>query len=800
MRARAGALVVALLAGLLVLLPSGTASAGTAPDYPEFPYPQTTYSEPQRGQFHFSSRSGWMNDPNGLVFANGEYHFFYQHNPHGLEWDTMHWGHATSPDLVHWTQKPIALEPGVHPGTLFSGAGVVDRNNTSGLKTGAYDPIVVFSNTDGVNVHYSNDNGRTFQSWDKGREVIDIPEESRDPKVFWDQARGRWTLVVWSNRQGNGVYFYTSPNLRDWTYASRYQASWLFECPDMFPLQLAGRQRWVLTDASGEYVVGDFDGTSFRTDWTAPQRMDFGATGAGGDFYAAQVFNDAPGGRVVQMAWQGGNRGSVWTGNASFPAELALVKTPDGPRITRTPVPELDSLAAGGRTVRDKVIGPATADPFARVKADTYRLTATFDVSGATARRFGFGLHTRADGSADHTVVYDTAAQTLDGKPLAPRGGKIALDILVDRGQLEIFADGGRFSYTRNVDFDSGADSLGLRTFAEGGTVTLHKAELTQLSTSWGRGEPTLESNLAGPWRAARGSWSDVSGGKRGSASGDGFYLSNRRGADAVYQGDITLDSARAGGLTFRADTGGAGYTATLDTGGTLKLWRPGRDIAVVGAPVGPGETHHLKVRTDGPRIRVWLDHGAQPLIDATDDTYAEGLFGANVYAGAATVQNLHVGETEFAGFTAGRWNSRGGTWTSTPEGLRGRARGDAFYLSDRTGGDFDYEGDLTVTNGAATGLTFRADATGAGYTATLDTSGVLKLWRPGRDIAVHRTPVTEGRSYHVKVRAEGPRIRVWLGGAADPVIDATDPTYGSGFFGVNAFDGNVLATNLRIS
>ncbi|MFG3102768.1 glycoside hydrolase family 32 protein [Streptomyces sp. NPDC048182] len=796
MRARAGALVVALVATLMALLPSGTASAGTPAEYPEFPYPPTSYSEPYRGQFHFSSRSGWMNDPNGLVYANGEYHFFYQHNPHGLEWDTMHWGHATSPDLVHWTQKPIALEPDVNPGTLFSGGGVVDKDNTSGLKTGGYDPIVVFSNTDGVSVHYSNDNGKTFQSYDHGRKVITIPEQSRDPKVFWDTARKRWTLVVWSDKSGNGVHFYTSPNLREWTYASRYQASWLFECPDMFPLQLDGRQRWVLTSASDQYVVGDFDGTTFRTDMAQPQKMDFGS---GSDFYAAQTFTGDPGGRIVQMAWQAGNRGSVWTGNASFPAELKLVGTPDGPRVTRTPVPGLDSLAAGGRTVRDKVVGGGAADPFASVKADAYRLTATFDVGRATATRFGFGLHTGPDGRADHTLVYDRAAQTLDGQPLKPRDGKISLTALVDRGQLEVFADGGRYSYTRNVNFDSSADSLGLTTFAEGGTVPLTQARLTTLATSWGRGESTLLSNLQGPWRAPRGAWTDVTGGKRGTSGGDGFYLSAQSGADAVYQGDVTLETARAAGLTFRADATGAGYTATLDTSGVLKLWRPGREIAVRNVPLAAGETHHLKVRTEGTRIRVWLDHGADPLIDATDDAYREGLFGANVFGGTATVQNLYLGDEEFAGFPAGRWTPRGGSWTSAPEGLHGRSAGDGFYLGDRAGTDFAYEGDLQVVNGTAGGLTFRATASGAGYTATLDTSGVLKLWRPGRDIAVYRTPVVEGRTYHLRVRADGSRLRVWLGDGADPVIDATDTTYASGVFGVNAYDASVLARNLRI-
>ncbi|MEU9399555.1 glycoside hydrolase family 32 protein [Streptomyces sp. NPDC048242] len=803
MRRRAAALLVSLIALLAAMLPGTPAAAGTVQDYPEFPYAPTTYSEPYRGQFHFSSQSGWMNDPNGLVYANGLYHFFYQHNPHGLAWDTMHWGHATSPDLVHWTQKPMALEPGVHPGTLFSGGGVVDKDNTSGLRTGSLDPMVVFSNTNGVSVFYSNDNGQTFQSYDKGRKVIDIPDESRDPKVFWDAARHRWAMVVWSSQGGNGVNIYTSPNLLDWTFASRFSAPWLFECPDMYPLNLdgnSGQQKWILTSASSQYVVGSFDGRTFSTDWTQPQQMDLGTTYAGGSFYAAETFTNTPDGRTVQMAWQGGNYGSTWTGNATFPATLALVTTPDGPRITRTPVGELSTLASDSRSWKNRTIDTArSGNLLDGVKADTYELTAQFDVKNATASRFGFDLHLRSDGSADRRVVYDTKAQTLQGKPLKPRNGKVTLRLLVDRGQLELFADGGLYSLSDNAYFDSGADSQGIGLFALDGKVTLDSATFTRLNTSWGTGQSTLLSNLKGPWHASGGAWSDVSGGKRASASGDAFYLSATSAGDATYQGDISLDSARAGGLTFRADASGAGYTANIDTSGVVKLWRPGRDIATYATPIAPGSTHHLKVQTNGDRIRVWLDNGSDPVIDATDGTYTSGVFGANVYSGTATVQNLNTGSGGFATFPAGRWTPRGGTWTVGPDGLHGRSAGDGFYLSDRTGTDFTYQGDLSITNGTATGLTFRADASGAGYTANIDTSGVVKLWRPGRDIATYRTTVVEGRTYHLRVQTNGDRIRVWLGNGADPVIDATDGMYASGLFGVNGFAGNTVAQNLTV-
>jgi fructan beta-fructosidase len=775
------------------------AFAGEVGDYPEFPYPSTAYGEAFRGQFHFSPRAGWMNDPNGLVHYRGEYHFFFQHNPHGLAWDTMHWGHATSTDLVHWTQRPIALEPGVHPGDLWSGAGVVDSANTSGLKTGTDDPIVVFSGTNGVTVAYSTDGARTFQSYAGGRKVVVPSGTSRDPKVLWDAARGRWVMVVFSDGGGNGVTFATSPDLLTWTVRSRYAADWLFECPDFFPLPCAGVTAWVLTCASGLYVVGAFDGTTFSTTFSGPVRMDWGRNDAGGTFYAGQTFNDMPDGRRVQMVWQPSNPGSVWTNNASFPVELALVPTSAGPRITRQPVAEIallrtDSTTFGARTV---TADPAS-DPFAGLGADTYEISATFDPGATTASRFGFQLHRRADGTYDRAVVCDRVAQTLDGAPLtAPLTD---LRLLVDRGQLEIFGNGGLLSKTDNVRFDSSPGSQGIRLFAEGGSVRLVSASLHRLGSAWGVGEPTLVSTLAGPWRPAGGTWEDVTAGKRGTADGDGFYYSSTTAGDLSYEGDLRLDTARAAGLTFRDH-----YTANIDAAGLVKLWRPGSDLATYRTPIQAGRSYHLKVVATGPRIRVYLDHGPSPVIDVSDGGYGSGLLGANVFAGAGTVQNLVLGGPGFVtANVAGPWHPVGGTWTVTPApraGLHGANGGDAFFLSATAAGDVTYEGDLTVVNGVAAALTIRASAdAGAHYTANIDTSGMVKLWRPGQDLGTHETTILEGRTYHLKVVAAGARLQVYFDHGPSPVIDVTDGTYASGLLGVNIFRGHGVIQNLRRS
>jgi fructan beta-fructosidase len=797
-----------LVAALAVALPVSPGHAGTVADYPEFPYPASAYTEPYRGQFHFSSRGGWMNDVNAPLYYNGTYHLFFQHNPHGLAWNTMHWGHATSTDLVHWTQKPISLEPGVHPGDLWSGGGVVDVNNTSGLRTGTESPIVVFSGTNGVIIHYSDDAGRTFQTYDGGRKVVTPAGTSRDPKVFWHAPTSRWVMVVWSDAGGNGVDLYNSPDLLNWTFRSRYSAGWLFECPDLFPLAVDGNAantRWVMTDASGEYVIGAFNGTVFTPEWSVPQRMDMGRNSFDGSFYAGLVFSNMPDGRTVQMVWMPGNAGSTWTGSASFPAELKLKTFPEGVRLTRYPIAELESLrtTSASWTSRTITTDPAT-DPLAGTSADTYELLAEFDLTGATASRFGFKLHARADGTADRLVTYDRLAQTLYGAPLAPINGRVKMRILVDRGQLEIFGNDGKLSVTDTVNFNSASTSQGIRLYAEGGSVNLVSLQLYRLGSAWGVGESTLDTNLAGKWTAVGGSWSDVTGGKQGTAGSftNGFYLSPQTGTDFTYEGDVRVVSGLAAALTFRASADATQhYTVNVHAGMGVKLWRPGRDIALYSTSIVTGRTYHLKVVALGSNFKVYLDHGTTPIIDATDTSYVSGRFGFNVYEGTGLLQNAYVNTAGFRTNLAGPWRSTAGTWTVPLGGKQGSVLGDGFLLSAQTGSNFTYEGDVRVVNGAAAALTFRANATATQhYTLNVHAGLGVKLWRPGRDIALYSTPIVAGRTYHLKVVASGSRFLVYLNNGTTPIIDATDTSYASGYFGLNIFEANALFQNVNVS
>jgi hypothetical protein len=277
----------------------------------------------------------------------------------------------------------------------------------------------------------------------------------------------------------------------------------------------------------------------------------------------------------------------------------------------------------------------------AGVQADTYELEATVDVQ--RAKRFGFRLHTSADGWFDRDVVYDAAAQTLDGAALKPDRGKVKLRLLVDRGQLEVFGNDGEVYQSHNVNFDSLPGGDGLEFFVDG-KVRVDSLTLHELGSIWKTpGQSTLSTDIAGQWYPAGGNWTDVAGGKQGQAGGDAFYLSKASGSDFTLEGDVKLVGGTAAALTFRASKDASRhYTANLDAdAGVVKLWRPGRDIAAHPLAIETGRAYHFRVIAAGSSIKVWVD-GAL-MIDATDTEQSAGQFGLNVFRGTGVFQNLNL-------------------------------------------------------------------------------------------------------------------------------------------------------------
>ena len=233
------------------------------------------YEEKYRPQFHFTAKRGWDNDPNGLVFYKGEYHLFFQHNPFGNQWGNMTWGHAVSPDLVHWTQLRNAIEPD-RMGTIFSGSAVVDWENTASFQTGPEETLVaIYTAAGGTSpeskgqpftqcIACSNDRGRTFTKYRANPVVPHMVGDNRDPKVVWHVPTRKWIMTLYLS--GNDYRFLASPDLKTWAKLHDITVPGCAECPDFFEMTVDGEPgvtKWVWTAANDKYLVGMFDGERF---------------------------------------------------------------------------------------------------------------------------------------------------------------------------------------------------------------------------------------------------------------------------------------------------------------------------------------------------------------------------------------------------------------------------------------------------------------------------------------------------------------------------------------------------------
>jgi fructan beta-fructosidase len=330
------------------------------------------YKEPFRPQFHFSPEKKWMNDPNGLVFYKGTYHLFYQYFPGDIVWGPMHWGHATSRDLIHWKHHKIALFPD-KLGLIFSGSAVIDIHNTSGLGTIENPPMIaIFTyhnmeiekagkiNTQSQGLAYSLDEGETWTKY-KGNPIIGNKslKDFRDPKVFWNSETKLWNLTLVA---GDHAQFYTSKNLIDWTYVSQFGKNigahgGVWECPDLFKLQVENStaEKWVLlisinpgapNGGSGtQYFIGDYDGKSFKTNQKDIKWIDYGT-----DNYAGVTYNNAPNNERIFIGWMSNwlyarnTPTKNWRSAMTLPRKLSLEKIGNNYVLKNSPIRQLKTI------------------------------------------------------------------------------------------------------------------------------------------------------------------------------------------------------------------------------------------------------------------------------------------------------------------------------------------------------------------------------------------------------------------------------------------------------------------------
>lgn len=462
-----------------------------------------------RPQFHFTPLRNWMNDPNGLVYVDGEYHLFYQYNPYDKVWGHMHWGHAVSPDLVHWHHLPLALHEEPETGiTMFSGSAVVDWQNTSEFGNADHPPIVAIYTGDhrpapleDVHIAYSTDLGRSFTKY-AGNPVVDVDNPKfGDPKVFWHEQTEKWIMVNILGHEQGCVVLYGSTDFRNWTYLSRFEAPdvapAIWECPDLFQLAVNGDPsdvRWVLkinnTDPAGQqtwYFIGDFDGTTFASESTAEE-----AAGRDyGDIYAEVTYNSIPAadGRRILIGWirQQPVEDRAWTGAQSIPRVLTLRGDDTGLVLCQAPVEEMEALHQEHHHWEMVELSETRPEPTRKLAGDTMEIKTEFEAGAAR----DIGLHLQMNEGGWARIGYSTANRRLfvdqaNGKrveaPYSLKHRRLKMHVFIDHNLIEIFAGDGDTVITTSLAPDPLCETV--EPYAEGGTAQLVALDAWQLASA----------------------------------------------------------------------------------------------------------------------------------------------------------------------------------------------------------------------------------------------------------------------------------------------------------------------------
>lgn len=484
---------------------------------------QLQYTEQHRPQFHFSPPAKWMNDPNGLVYFEGEYHLFYQFYPDNTVWGPMHWGHAVSKDLVHWENLPVALYPD-SLGYIFSGSAVIDWKNTSGLQTGKIPPMIaIFTHHSeerikkgridfqNQSIAFSNDKGRTFVKYRNNPVILNHGERDfRDPKVSWNENFQKWIMVL---AVGQKVEFYSSANLLKWDYLSDFGIDagahgGVWECPDLFQIKAGDKEKYILVvninpgapnGGSGvQYFVGNFDGKNFISDNPKETTLwlDYGP-----DDYAGVTFSDVPrnDGRRILIGWMSNWAYATktptvkWRSAMTLPRVLELVDTESGLRLSSTPVKELELIRKSKADNILKTDAPIKISGLNEIILNT-------DVSESTADEFGLAFSNNLGEQlivgykkqSNQFYIDRTGSGKTNFSPdfsgihVAPRvetGNNIKMHIYLDNSSLEMFADGGIIAMTDiffpNRNFDH------IISFQKNGNVKSQTCTIYELNSVW---------------------------------------------------------------------------------------------------------------------------------------------------------------------------------------------------------------------------------------------------------------------------------------------------------------------------
>ena len=410
----------------------------------QIPRDESLYKEKYRPAVHFTAARGWINDPNGAIWYEGQYHLFFQHNPADVCWNNMHWGHAVSPDLIHWEEREIALFPD-SLGSMYSGSAIVDDHNLTGLKETEHDVLLLFYTAAGNAsrlsaekkftqcLAYSTDGGNTFKKYSENPILDFVVNENRDPKVIYSPELQKYVMALYLD--GNEYALYTSENLTDWNLLQKVILPDDIECPDIYPLVTdAGNSYWVFSGAGDRYLIGRFE--NGKLNFIQPAHKLY--YGERAKSYAAQSFSNQPDGRRLRIAWNQCNiPRSNFEHSMCIPVEMSLVERDGAVLLCGTPVKELESIAAPGGEIPAGALTKEGVSLDLSGKAQDITLEIeTTENSVLCLSLLGLDITINTE---EKNLSYSNASM-----PLIISGGAARIRLITDTHCVEIFAGRGQ--------------------------------------------------------------------------------------------------------------------------------------------------------------------------------------------------------------------------------------------------------------------------------------------------------------------------------------------------------------------
>lgn len=746
--------------------------------------PATAFQEQFRPQFHFTPEYNWINDPNGLMYnaSTGEYHMYFQHNPYDKVWGNMSWGHAVSKDLITWTEMPVTMTPD-ELGAIFSGCGVIDRNNTSGLFDESTPPdermVAIFTHSGGDTTYgnekqslaYSLDNGRTWIKY-SGNPVLRNEGNKygggfRDPQVWWQEdddyeAGGVWLMIV---AGGDGQIF-SSSDLIHWTKESDlyYEngARISSECPGLYPLTVegTGETKWVYNGSGKWYVVGDLvkEGGKYTFKALTGQITYNG----GPDMYATMKWFNDPKGRTLLTSWmqETAMDGKDWTGAQSLPLVTGLKLINGEYRLTSYAPEEINAYRSENPfyEVDNLKVGADDENILQGLAGQKFDIEAT--ITPETATEFGFNLRKGGDNqltvkyNAESDLLYVDKSQTGNwGKnevcsyQLYPTAdGKIKLRILVDWSIIDVFGNDGEAAI--DTIFYTALDNAGMEFFTNG-DLTIDSLKIWDMKS--------------------------------------------------MYRDDLTSSDGNPTSLLVSAP-------------GTVGV----NEEFTVTANVLPNSVENKSV--------TWTCDDGLVIVERTDTALtlrapATGEYTIKAVTNAGGLEKevtVNVIEKNFNTNLSG-WSTSGGSWQVVEDGYQGVGSGDSFAVAEQTvNGDFVFEGDVQLVDGQALGLVFRAADTAAnsagGYVLNFDMVGknfrIFEFPRGGgaaRDVmnvgfAAAGVEAKLGQWHHYKVEAVGDAYTVTFDDTVIAQGTVDSGTIREGRVGVMVFNGTAKFDNVYLN